>query len=46
VSSGAGGPGEFAARLRRFRERAVLTQEELAERTQVDREGDQRPGAG
>ncbi|MFQ1002652.1 ATP-binding protein [Modestobacter sp. SSW1-42] len=26
------GPGEFAERLRRFRERAALTQEELAER--------------
>ncbi|NYJ03945.1 ATP-binding protein [Petropleomorpha daqingensis] len=29
------GPGEFAERLRRFRERAALTQEELAERAGV-----------
>src|SRR5512132_2888762 len=29
------GPGEFAERLRRFRERASLTQEELAERAAI-----------
>ncbi|WP_448616249.1 ATP-binding protein [Modestobacter sp. URMC 112] len=32
MSGGTGGPGEFAARLRSLRERAVLTQEELADR--------------
>jgi transcriptional regulator with XRE-family HTH domain len=29
------GPGAFTERLRRFRERALLTQEELAERSAV-----------
>ena len=32
------GPGEFAERLRRFRERASFTQEELAERAAITAE--------